>query len=214
MAYKFKGKDGQDVTLDIEDNLGSAISQIVEGAVAPVVATIGESIRSALTEAIKPLEQKFEAMEQGDGESGKADANGVPKAKAKAAQDEPPAWAKGLIETVASISTERQADKQRSTSEQLVEAYIAKNHPNLDAGRRAFMRDEALAAAPKDEAAVRLAAQKSIARMTALGVDVLKSFGASPAAEGAKNDTGNADAEKAARIKRIREATPDVVIKS
>lgn len=201
MAFKFKNKEGQDATADIDEKLGQAIADIAAGSIASATAELDGRVTTAVATAIKPITEQLGKL----GQAGQGGDEPALKSKAKGGDDEAPAWAKGLIDTVGKLSSEREAERQDVATAQRVEAYLAKNHPNADKGRLAFLRKRAIAAAPKDDAALKAAIDEAKQEMTEMGVDVAKALSANPAAEGAKPSDADADAAARAKEQKLKD---------
>lgn len=210
---KWKSPNGTEVDLGdgVNDATVAAIGTMIGASLEPVTASIAETVKTSLSEALAPVTQEIEQIKKAGAPAPDPKAN---PPKGGGGDAEPPAWAKGLIEKVDGIAKERDAERDQRTTEQLVKAYFDKHLPNLQ-GRDVLMR-RAVTAKPKDEAALKtLVGEFQQEYASVVGKDAAtKAFSASPGKEGAKPaDADSAAAEKEARLKRIREATPDVVVK-
>lgn len=164
-----------------------------------VTAAVSAAIDGLKTEVIAPLTTKLDALSKTTEPKAKDD----PKTTST---DEPPAWAKGLIESVTNLTTEREAERaQRATAER-VDAYLATKRPNLAPERAKVLREQLLAAKPADDKAIEQQVQAFEANLKAFGVDVDKAFGASTAGEGGKpgTDTTDPKAEAEAKVEELR----------
>ena len=201
---KFKKADGTEVDLDgVTDAQITAYMAIASDVSAAALAGVAGTIETVVRQAVEPLAKRVDQWET-------ADAPAKGKKPASAEPDEPPAWAKGLIDTVGSITKEREDARSRAETERRCGEYLNRTRPNMAPAARKRLLDRLVAAAPKDDAGLAAATKDALDELKDFGVDVAKLNTASPAGEGAKPPTSEADAAAASKAKReeIRKAGP------
>lgn len=175
-----KTADGKPVNLEGVDAKVVGLLEVVGAAlttqVETAVAGVGETVKTQVTEALKPVATQIEELK-------KAPAPTPPKPGDKPEPDMP-AWAKGLVEKIDGIATERAAEKEQATVAGSVKGYLDKHLPNLG-DARAVIERRLVAMKPKDEAAIKQAVTELREEYKLAGVDV-KKFDADPAGEGAR----------------------------
>lgn len=185
--------------------VGAALTTQVETAVAGV----GETVKTTLTESLKPITTQIEEIKKA------APAPGAPTPKPgekPAPGDDMPAWAKGLVDSVTALANERAAEKEQVTVAGSVKAYLDKHLPNLG-DARAVIERRLVALKPKDEAAIKTAVTELREEYRLAGVDV-KKFDADPKKEGATEDPKDEAARlKAEKIRQIRDTGPVVKVR-
>ncbi|MCL4221037.1 MAG: hypothetical protein KJZ65_06680 [Phycisphaerales bacterium] len=207
-----KTADGKPVSLEgidakivgLLEVVGAALTTQVETAVAGV----GETVKTTLTESLKPITTQIEEIKK------TAPAPGAPTPKPgekPAPGDDMPAWAKGLVDSVTALANERAAEKEQVTVAGSVKAYLDKHLPNLG-DARAVIERRLVALKPKDEAAIKQAVTDLREEYRVAGVDV-KKFDADPKGEGAKDQPkdDSPEAVEAKKIKALREGPRSLV---
>jgi len=203
---KIKTAEGKPISLDGVDEkvvgvinaLGSALSEQVE---ASSTATT-EAVNAAVTAALEPVTTKLAEIE-------KVKPTGKPDDKPTGTpDDQPPTWAADLIETVNGLKSEREAEKQQGTVASMVKGYLDKNLPNLG-DARAVIERRLIAAAPKDEAAIKAGVEEIRDEFKAFGAEVTKQYDAKPESEGAKEEPkDDKEREKAEKMELLGKTKP------
>jgi hypothetical protein len=194
MTFELKTADGKPISTEGVDAkivalmtaVGEAISTRVEAASNAANEGLTEAVTAAVTAAVEPISTEIEAIKKAK--------PGEPDPKpGDTPNDEPPVWATKLMDTVNGLAAEREAEKQQGTVSTLVKSYLDKNLPNLGDARVVIER-RLVAAAPKDEAAIKSAADAIREEYKAVGAEG-KIFDADPAKEGATDEPKD-DAER------------------
>lgn len=183
-----KTADGKPVSIDgvdakvvgLLDVIGNALSTQIETAVAGV----GETVKTQVTEALKPVATQIEELKKAPAPAPGAKPGDKPGDKPAPGADDMPAWAKGLVDSVTALTTERAAEKEGATIAGSVKGYLDKHLPNLGEARAVIER-RLVSMKPRDEAAIKAAVTELREEYRVAGVDV-KKFDADPAGEGAK----------------------------
>jgi len=209
MTFELKTADGKPIstegvdakTVALMTAVGEAISSQVEAVSQAANEGLTEAVTAAVTAAVEPISTEIEAIKKAKG--GEPD----PKPDDTPA-DEPPAWAKEIIETVGSLKSEREAEKQQGTVSNLVKGYLDTKLPNLG-DARAVIERRLVTAAPKDEAAVKTMVDAIREEFKAFGADVSKQFDADPAKEGAMDEPkDDAEREKKDKLELLSKPRP------
>ncbi len=194
--------DRNEINKTITDAIAEANKSVptTEAITTAVTAAIEEKVPGMIDDKVKDL--KPPAKDPGDDSS---------------ADDKPPVWAKGFIETLADIKkrqdemTAESEGRQRSAeTESKVESWLKANRPNLSEERKTAMSGRLIARfkdePPKDDAAINAAFESVVEEAKAWGADV-KPFSADAEKEG-KKPRDDAKEESEEKCRRIREEGP------
>lgn len=204
---KWKKPDGTEIDIDADDKVVAAVGTMLaagmEQVTASIGATVAEAVKATVAEAVAPINQRIEEV---------AKAKPAPKPKDDP-QDDPVAAAVAralapVTETLAKLQSDREAEQTRAATERLARSTIERLHPNMEPARRELLIGAAIAAAPKDEAAVKAAIEAKRIEWKTAGVDVAKAFGSTSAAEGGKPTLDEEAARKADILNRLKNQEP------
>lgn len=187
-----------------------AVEESVKGAVASAIKpeVLGEALKPTLTGLVTEIvKANAPAAPAGGGEPEK---KGAAKKGEETGGDEPPAWAKGILDTVEQLKAKEaereqasQTEAQKRAARTLAEKVVSTRRPKLSESARNDLIESIAAQNPADETAALAAANAHLTRLKAYGITV-EPLSASPAAEGAKDAPEEGSDE--ATIQKLRQS--------
>lgn len=205
-----KDKAGNEIPLDgVDAKVYGLIERALEGATAGlgalVTTAVAESVKGALDETLKGVNEKIAAVEAKVAAAPTKGKEGDGPPKAPEGESDLAKALKSLTEQVTKLTQERESETKRTAAERLADEFIGKKLPNLSADAKGVLRRRIVAAQAADEAAAAKLVDEWKAELKAAGVDTsAPQFSADPKKEGAAGGGGEDEEAKRAKIEKIK----------